>query len=53
MGGGGYGKCQSAVQKTLLQFQSSSTNKCQDQVHNEAVLETLIGGVFFSSPSSF
>lgn len=53
MGGGGHGKCQSAVQKTLLQFRSNGTNKRQDQVHNEAALETLIGRVFFSSPSSF
>ena len=52
-GRGGYGKCQSATQKTLLQLQSNSTRKCQDQVHNEAALATLIGRVFFSSPSLF
>lgn len=53
MGGGGYGKCQPATQKTLLQLQSNSTSKHQDQVHNEAALETLIGRTFFSSLSSF
>lgn len=53
MGGGGYGKCQPATQKTLLQLQPDSASKHQDQVHNEAALETLIGRIFFSSPSSF
>lgn len=48
--GHGYGKCQFAFQKTFLQLKSNTAGKCQEWVHNEAKLETLIGRIFFSSP---
>lgn len=37
----------------FLQLRSNMTSKRQERVHNEGTLETLIGWIFFSFPSSF